>query len=146
MTFDDAFLALDYPALLSQPAPAVSGSLQIGSDEYALTDWRFFSLTFGADFSTVLNYRPRISAVGPDTSDGADFFGMFWSFAPDLSLIGSPLIGYGYTNGGTTSYAYLVASGDYSVAPVNSVPEPATALLVLPALLLLRRRLRRNNE
>ena len=102
----------------------------------------------GVDLPVAIGYEISgvVTAVGPDTSDGADFFGMFWSFAPDLSLIGSPLIGYGYTNGGTTSYAYLVASGDYSVAPVNSVPEPATALLVLPALLLLRRRLRRNNE
>jgi hypothetical protein len=140
LTFDNAFLALGYPGLFAQPMPAVSGSLQVGSDEYTFTDWHFFSLMLESDFTTILSYRPQISAVGPDTSDGAHFFGMFWSFAPDLSLIGSPLIGFGYTNGNVTSYAYLVTSGDYSVAPTNQVPEPATALLALPALWLLRRR------
>lgn len=144
LTFDDSFLALGYPDLFTQPAPAVSGSLQVGADEYTFTDWRWYSLTFGSDFSTILRYGPQLSAVGPGTSDGANFFAMFWSFAPDLSLVGSPQIGYGYTSGIATSYAYLVASGDYRVAPINQVPEPATALLALPALfLLLGRRARR---
>lgn len=134
LTFDDGFLALGYQGAFS-PITA-TGSLQVGDDEYTLTGMRFYSLTFGSDFSTILTYGPQVSGVGPGTSDGADFFSLFWSFRPDLSLANTPFVGYGYTSGFATSYAYLVASGDYSVGPTN-VPEPATALLTLPALLLM---------
>jgi hypothetical protein len=140
LTFDDSFVALGYPGLFSVPPPAVSGSLQVGPDEYTFTGMRFSSLSFGADFNTILSYGAQMSAVGPGTSDGADFFAMFWSFGPDLSLVGAPHIGYGYSNDFGTVYGYVVASGDYSVGPANQVPEPATALLAIPPLALLWRR------
>jgi len=143
LTYDDSFLGLDLSGLVGLGSQAVSGMLRVGADAYSFTEMRFFSLTFGSDFSTITAYRPQVSATGPGTSDGGDFFAMFWSFAPDLSLTSSPMIGYGYTSGLATSYAYLLTAGDYSVGPATQVPEPATLLLVVPALLMLQRMRRR---
>lgn len=140
LTFDDSFLGLGLNDLFGVVPMAVSGSLLVGSDQYTFTSMRFFSLTFQNDFSTILEYRPQVSATGPGTSDGGDFFSMFWSFAPDLSLASAAMIGYGYSNGFGTAYGYLTTSGEYSVGPASQVPEPATALLALPALWWLRRR------
>lgn len=140
MTYDDSFLALDLNGLFSLPELDVTGSLHLGSVEYILDSMRFFSLTFSG--ANIVQYRPQISATGPATSDGADFFGLLLSWAPDLSLAASPLIGFGYSSDFATTYGYLVTAGDYSVGPASQVPEPATALLLLPALALLRRRKR----
>ncbi len=140
LTYDDSFLGLGMSDLLALGDLAVSGSLQVGADNYSFTSMRFFTLNLGADFNTITGYGPQVSATGPGTSDGADFFGMFWRFAPDLSMLNAASIGYGYSNGFGTAYGYLQTAGEYRVGPANTVPEPSTALLLLPALLLLRRR------
>lgn len=143
ITFDNSFIGLPWydPAVLT--THPVTGSLQVGADTYNWTDMFFFSLTLGGPNNTPSEYRPQVNGTGPLTSDGASLFGMFWSFAPDMSLVYPGMIGYAYQNGIGTSYGYLETAGNYSVGPANRVPEPATALLALPGLLLLMRKRRR---
>lgn len=143
LTYDDSFLGLDLSGVIGLGSKAVSGSLRVGAHAYTFTDMTFPGLSLGADFGTITGYQARVSAIGPGTSDGGDLYSMFWSFAADLSLLSSPLIGYAYTNSFSTLYGYLQAAGDYSVAPATQVPEPATLLLVVPALLMLQRMRRR---
>lgn len=140
LTYDDSFLGLTLSDLFNSSPNDVSGSLQVGTAEYVFDSMRFFSLTFSGN--TITAYRPQVAATGPGTSDGGDFFAMFFSWGPDLSLVAAPMIGFGYSNDFSTTYGYLVTAGEYSVGPASQVPEPSTALLAVPALLLLRRRLR----
>lgn len=143
MTFDNSFIGLSLGDLLTQTRNLpVSGTLQVGTDAYNWTDLNMFSLMLGPSGS-VTGYRPQVNGTGPLTSDGASFFGMFWTFGPDMSLIAPGLIGYAYEYGIGSFYGYLETVGEYSFGPASRVPEPATALLALPAVLLLLRKRRR---
>jgi hypothetical protein len=132
LNFNDDFLGLPYTDVFG---PRVAtGTLDVGSRRYALDGMSFFSLMTDVDGSTVLQYRPQVEGTGPTTSDGADFFALFFSFGRDLGLVGSPLVGFGYSSPFATIYGYLVTEGSYSVAPTGTVPAPGSLGLALAAL------------
>lgn len=142
MTFDNSFVNLSFADMLAQGYPSMTGSLQIGADSFTLTALQQFSLSLGAS-NSITGYRPQVLGTGPTTSDGATFFGMFLTFAPDLSLLNTAMIGFDYASEFAHVFGYLETAGTYSVSLVNGVPEPATALLALPAVLFLLRKRRR---
>lgn len=143
LSFDDAFLGQPWPDVGWGPFAAM-GTMQVGSVRYMLGDFNFFSITWEPDFTTIRYYNPQVpgTASGPVASDGADFLGLFINWGTDLSLQGSPTIGYGYSRGTITSYGYLITTGTYSVDRGGSVPEPTTAWLALTALAWMVRRRR----
>ncbi len=134
LNFDDDFLGLPYTGLFG---PRVAtGLLDVGSRRYVLDGMSFFSLLIDTTTDTVLEYRPQVEGTGPTTSDGADFFSLFFSFRRDLGLVGSPLVGFGYSSSFATVYGYLVTEGSYSVGPTGTVPAPGSLGLALAALAL----------
>lgn len=143
MTFDNSFVGLNFNDFLNQGYPSMTGSLQVGSNSWSLTGFQQFALQLDGNFSTITGYRPQVLGTGPGTSDGAGFFGMFLTFAPDFSLVHPGMIGFDYASEFAHTYGYLETIGSYSVGLANRVPEPATALLALPGLLLLMRKRRR---
>lgn len=140
LSYDDSFLALPWNEVFSQGSQAITGSLRVGNRSYSLETMGFFSLTLDGSTWDITGYRAQIGGTGPGTSDGGDFFSMFFSFDPSLSMSGGPVIGYGYSIGWGTMYGYLETTGEYTLERGGSVPEPSTALLALPALAWLARR------
>jgi hypothetical protein len=143
LSFDDSFLGQPWADIGFGPF-AATGSMQVGSVQFVLNGFSFFSFSLEPDFTTLRSYRPQVTgtSIGPATSDGASFFSMLFDWGTDLSLSGTPMIGYAYSFGTATFFGYLTATGDYSLERGGSVPEPATALLAAPALWWLGRRRR----
>ncbi len=142
MTFDNSFTSLSLNDFLNQGYPSMSGSLQVGANSWSLTGFQQFSLSYNGFTGAITGYRPQVVGTGPGSSDGASFFGMFLTFAPDLSLLYPGLIGFDYASEFAHTYGYLETIGTYSFGSATNVPEPATALLLLPAALLLMRKRR----
>ncbi len=133
LNFNDDFLGLPADSGLFGPR-AATGTLDVGSRRYVLDVMSFFSLGLDFDLTTVLEYRPQVEGTGPTTSDGADFFALFFSMGRDLGLVGSPLVGFGYRSPFATTYGYLITEGTYSVGPTTPVPAPGSLGLALAAL------------
>lgn len=132
LNFDDSFLGLPYSDVFG---PRVAtGMVDVGSRRYVLDGMSFFSLLVDFDTGAVLRYNPQVNGTGPTTSDGADFFGLFFSFGPDLGLVGQPQIGFGYSSAFATTFGYLLTEGTYSVGPTAAVPAPGSLGLALAAL------------
>jgi hypothetical protein len=122
---------------------AATGSMQVGSSTYlfdsSIQGWS------GSDFYGHEFFGVQMMGSGPTMADGGDFFGLFFDFNSDVTLNGPAVFGLQYLNpqgGGYFSYAQL--AGTISVAPAASVPEPSTAMLLLPALALVWRTRRKS--
>ena len=112
---------------------ALEGHLQLGSLHYELSGMSIFALLLENDFTTIREYRVQVTGTGPDTQDGADFFGVWWGFDRQLQMTGQSFIGWDYAFPNANFYGYLSTSGEYELQRGN-VPEPAgLALLALGA-------------
>jgi len=140
VTFDNGSLVPVAPPPNFNLAP-VSGTLRLGALEWLLDAGRISSYSYLFAGSVVQYYQLQMTGTGPMVDGTASLFGLFLTLAPDLTPTGTDpfSVGFGYpSGGGATFFRYANLTGDYSV--VSAVPEPSTALLILPALALLWRR------
>jgi hypothetical protein len=133
-TLDDTFAGLnayggDVLGIASQPT---SGSLSLGSSVYELTNAPLYSFTYESASGDISNFVFQLQGSGPASASGGDFFGMFFSVAPDLSLLSSQ-IGFGYSTSVFTSYGYVDTAGSYRVERL-AVPLPGTLPLLVVGL------------
>jgi hypothetical protein len=143
-TFDDAFKSIrpssgDVFGAASQPT---TGSVTIGGDSYTLNYARLFSYSYDLGTDEVLWYQFQVEGSGPVTASGGSFSGLWAQLSPTMDLR-SGEVGFGYGFPGVTVYSYLGTAGTYTLRPAGgggTVPLPATAWLVLPALAWLARR------
>ena len=141
VTFDDSGLGSTAPLTDFDLAP-VSGTVTLGSRSYTLgagiVDQYFFNGTTNA----ILGYGLQLTGSGPTLSGNASLYGLFLRRAPDLTPYFDipPTVGFAYPVAGGEFYSYAVLGGTFTAARVTSVtsqvPEPSSALLLLPALLL----------
>ena len=111
----------------------VSGTMTLGSYSYVFDGVQPYAY-YGSAVADVTWVEPRFLGSG-DTPPGASFFGLFLGVNTDMTLFGSPRLGFGWTdvfeNGSSvTNYGYLVFSGQGTIVPVTQVPEPASISLV----------------
>ncbi|HTE42811.1 MAG TPA: PEP-CTERM sorting domain-containing protein [Steroidobacteraceae bacterium] len=146
--FDDTALVPNLPVPTFNLAP-VSGTLRLGTDEFALGDGRISSYSFFTSGNQpVVSYQLQLTGTGPTLQPGnASLFGLFLNLTPSLSLLNSDSIfaGFAYPLEFGTLYSYAQLGGDFSISRATSVPEPSALLLMSAALglLWLSRRLRK---
>jgi hypothetical protein len=106
----------------------VSGSATVGANAFSFTGADPFSYS---ETNGAVNWvTPIFTGSGP-TLGGGEFFGLFATITPALTLQRLAL-GYGFTSGLATSYGYaLISLDDYTIAPV---PEPHTLALLAAGL------------
>lgn len=138
--FDDAFLA-EPPTgnVFGAATQNISGTLQVGSRTYSLDRMGLFAYSYDPTPNSVLWYLFQVKGTGPAVA-GGDFFGLFATFSPTLSVMESR-IGYGYTTAypdglSVTSYVYADSTGT-STLRSTAVPEPGTLGLLAAGLVAL---------
>ena len=118
---------LGYPDPIGTP----SGSMTVGSDSFSLNQGAWVGASY--DFSGLVSSTMQLTGQGPSHNGTDYFFGLFLSFAPDMTLTAPVYVGYGFPHpGGGTSFSYAKATGSFSTS--NGVPEPGTAALMLAGL------------
>lgn len=139
LNFNDTFSDGSYN--FSDNLGPVSGQMTVGAESFVFNG--FVPFSYQGDLTgTQLNWvMPQFTGSGP-VLGGGDFFGLFARMTPSLTLADDMQLGYGFTtrypDGFTaTSYGYARIHADsYSFTPTVQVPTPATAPLVLMALML----------
>lgn len=135
LTFDDS----DIPAPVSfssgDLAP-LSGSLQLGTDQWALNyGSAAFSYFPGPG---IVGFQTRFTGTGPGTHSGGVLSYLYFDLTPELALIDDSIkVGFAYEDGSITRYSYAALTGDFDIERTTSVPAPGTALLMLSAIALL---------
>ncbi|MFO1329399.1 MAG: hypothetical protein U1F56_18715 [Rubrivivax sp.] len=125
MDFDDAFAALppdQAAAALDQP---VSGFAQLGAYRFAIERLQLVELMVGDD----LHYRVHLLGSGPATVHGGHLADLELTWDATLGTALGVRAHVDYPDGTGT----LVADGNYRLEPA-SVPTPAPAWLLVPAL------------
>lgn len=142
VTFDDSGLLPTSPLSDYDLAP-VSGTVRLGSDLWSLSGGEVESYSYqNAAPNEIISYGLHLTGTGPTNSGGGSFYGLFLRLTPDLTPFNSTSlsVGFGYPTAGGVFYSYATLGGEYTGSrATTSVPEPATALLMLPAVLFLRR-------
>lgn len=136
LTFNETFSDGSYA--FSDPLGPVSGSMTVGSLSYQFNGVEPFAYSYDGNTGEVTSVEPMFVGTGPQIN-GGDFFGLFMSITPALTLASDLMLGYGYTTvfdgGSSTAYGYAnMTATRYDITPVSVVPTPATLPLVMAAL------------
>lgn len=142
VTFDDS--SLGPIATTSFSVEPVSGTVKLGAYEWILDSGHITSYEFTLSDGHVNWYELQLTGTGPTIPSGASLFGLFTQFTPDLQLVSSQslMVGFAYQFDGGTNFGYAYIDGNFAATKSTTVPEPATAFLMIPALALLLRKRR----
>ena len=141
VSFDDA--GGDGRVGFPDPIGTPNGSMTVGGDSFSLDQGAWAGASF--DSNGLVSSTMQLTGQGPSHTGTDFFFGLFLSFAPDMTLTGPVFVGYGFPfpGGGGTAFSYAEATGRFSTA--TGVPEPGTVVLMLAGLgFIIARRTRRN--
>lgn len=115
----------------------VSGQLQIGTDTWVLDGEQDAPYATDVNTGAIAWVGLHFTGSGPAAPGSDGFFGLFVYLTPALTLAYPVQMGFDYAPGPNGWYQYATFSGSGSVAPVGTVPVPATPALVATALLAL---------
>lgn len=143
-TFDDGFRSVNAAGnVAGAAAQDISGWLRVGDDLVTLEHFGLSSYTFELPTNNIIRYGAQVTGTGPTIVQGGEFFGLFITIDRLFASQSNLLVGYGFSQPGSTAYSYLELEGSGHIGPAQQVPLPATLWLVLPALAgLVRPRLR----
>jgi hypothetical protein len=131
LTFNETFSDRTYNS--SDNLGPVSGTMSVGSLSYVLNNYIAYSYAYDGSTGDTVWVRPRFTGSGSTPAD-ADFFGLFLSITPDMTLFDNPLLGFGWTHQSgefsVTNYGYVEFTGEGAIVPANRVPEPASLVLL----------------
>ncbi len=135
LTYEDDFLGLPASQFSLGMAPAISGTMSLGGNQYILQGMSLTYFGYGptADDPSP-NYGFHVKGTGAATDDGEVFSGLSLDFT--AATLGRPnLIGFGNTNWLVANNGYLLISGTTTHERLSSpVPSPGTLWLVLAGL------------
>lgn len=134
---DDAFTTLNANDgnVFGQASQPTRGRLNLGSAVYDLNLASLYSYQYTIATGVIEWFQFQVQGIGPDTSGGGEFFGLWLVITPDLALTSAD-IGFGYTatfpeGFSVTNYSYLTTTGTYRVdRDPDVVPAPATLPLL----------------
>lgn len=135
LRYDDSFIGLPADQFYLGMAPAISGTMTLGSNQYTIQGMRLSFFSYGATAGDPSpNFGFHVTGTGPATDDAEVFSGIGLNFS--ASSLGSPnLIGFGNTNWQVANNGYLLVSGTTTHERLsNPVPLPGTLWLVLAGL------------
>jgi hypothetical protein len=126
LTFNETFSDGTYS--FADNLGPVSGLMSIGSASYSFNNALANSYSYDISSGEAIWVAPRF--VGSGTSIGQDeFYGMTMQITPTFTLLNDILLGFGFTNGSSTSYGYArITPSQYSFT--TAVPEPPTVVLM----------------
>lgn len=130
LTFNETFSDGSYS--FADNLGPVSGSMTVGNAGYSFDGFWPITYHLAPDGSSLEWVTPVFTGTGPDLGTG-DFFGLWASFTPALTLAGELALGFRFESG-FMAYA-LVTADSYSITPASTVPTPATLALAVTALL-----------
>lgn len=135
LTYDDSFIGVPATQFYLGLAPAISGTVTVGSSQYQIQSMRLSYFSYGATADDPSpNYGFHAAGTGPATDDGEVFSGIDLFFS--AATLGRPtLIGFGNTDWQVAHNGYLLVSGTATHERLPSpVPLPGTLWLLLAAL------------
>lgn len=142
LTYNDSFLGQPATTFFLGMSPAVSGTLNLGSNVYSLNSMSLTYFTYGATINDPSpNFGFHVAGSGPATNDGDPFSGLDLNFGPQGALGGPWLIGFGDPDWLVAHNSYLFIAGDTTWE--QRVPAPGTLWLLGSALVALAARQRR---
>lgn len=132
LTYNDSFLGQPTSTFYLGMSPAVSGTLNLGGNLYALNAMSLTYYSYGPTINDPSpNYGFHVSGSGPATDDGEPFAGLDLNFG--LGTLGNvSLIGFGDPNWFVATNGYFVVAGQTTWE--QSVPNPGTLWLLGAAL------------
>lgn len=144
LTYNDSFLGQPASTFYLGMSPAVSGTLNLGGNLYALNAMSLTYFTYGPTLNDPSpNYGFHVTGSGPTTDDGEPFAGLDLRFG--LGTLGHiSLIGFGNPNWLVADNGYFQAFGQTSWE--RSLPIPGTIWLLGSALAALTWRRRRQEQ
>lgn len=135
LTYEDDFIGVPASQFYLGMAPAISGTMMLGGNQYTFQSMRLSFFSYGATASDPSpNFGFHVAGTGAATDDGEVFSGIGLTFT--AATLGAPyLVGFGNTDWTVANNGYLLISGTTTHERLSSpVPSPGTLWLVLAGL------------